>query len=208
LCRASTTGSPSRAMPAEGGAITACFAISKETAGVDSISHAGPYALRLWCVAASPPDAAAPCASSSSSTYAPAVLPPTYALHIALHAPPQTLVARYPSTLTPSSAYLCAQGTGTRARVRRSGPCTSWTRLWMWRWMRGAREGRGGGSAAVVGRTQRSGHISVRVRVRGTRARQVGVGMDARRGAGICARTTVRTTRRRQRISTSSRRGR
>jgi hypothetical protein len=59
-----------------------------------------------------------PCAPSSSpfastsSTAAYAVLPPSYALHAAAPAPPRTLLARYPSTITPTSEYLRAPTNG------------------------------------------------------------------------------------------------
>ncbi|KAJ7824074.1 hypothetical protein B0H14DRAFT_1304189 [Mycena olivaceomarginata] len=43
------------------------------------------------------------CSSSSTTSFTPAVLPPTYALHTALPAAPHTLLGRYPSFITPSS---------------------------------------------------------------------------------------------------------
>ncbi|KAJ7789344.1 hypothetical protein B0H14DRAFT_2397581 [Mycena olivaceomarginata] len=50
--------------------------------------------------------------SSALSATAPhSVLPPTYALHVATPAPPHTLV-RYPSVITPTSAYLRAPTNG------------------------------------------------------------------------------------------------
>ncbi|KAJ7925331.1 hypothetical protein B0H13DRAFT_2314540 [Mycena leptocephala] len=42
----------------------------------------------------------------------PSVLPPSYALHTAAPAPPRTLLARYPSTITPTSEYLRAPTNG------------------------------------------------------------------------------------------------
>ncbi|KAJ6563796.1 hypothetical protein B0H19DRAFT_1209765 [Mycena capillaripes] len=54
----------------------------------------------------------APSSSSSASASAYAVLPPTYALHAAAPAPPRTLLARYPSTITPTGVYLRAPTNG------------------------------------------------------------------------------------------------
>ncbi|KAJ7839726.1 hypothetical protein B0H14DRAFT_2158058, partial [Mycena olivaceomarginata] len=47
---------------------------------------------------------------SAAATYS--AVPPTYALHTALPAPPHTLLARYPALITPTSAYLRAPPNG------------------------------------------------------------------------------------------------
>ncbi|KAJ7886615.1 hypothetical protein B0H14DRAFT_2498515 [Mycena olivaceomarginata] len=50
--------------------------------------------------------------SSHSAAAACSALPPTYALHTALPAPPHTLLARYPALITPTSAYMRAPPNG------------------------------------------------------------------------------------------------
>ncbi|KAJ7857688.1 hypothetical protein B0H14DRAFT_3447810 [Mycena olivaceomarginata] len=54
----------------------------------------------------------APSSLSSASAFAYAALPPTYWLHAAAPAPPRTLLARYPSTITPTGVYLRALTNG------------------------------------------------------------------------------------------------
>ncbi|KAJ7017274.1 hypothetical protein C8F04DRAFT_882139, partial [Mycena alexandri] len=50
--------------------------------------------------------------STTSTTATASFLPPTFALHTASPAAPRTLLARYPSTITPSSVYLAVPTNG------------------------------------------------------------------------------------------------
>ncbi|KAJ7794197.1 hypothetical protein B0H14DRAFT_3557770 [Mycena olivaceomarginata] len=86
-----------------------------------------------------------PCApspfASTSAAAAYTVLPPSYALHATAPAPSQTLLTRYPNTITPKSEYLLPPTNGyahPRIRGRRSGSFILWARRWIWRWMQGA----------------------------------------------------------------------
>ncbi|KAJ6611608.1 hypothetical protein B0H10DRAFT_353326 [Mycena sp. CBHHK59/15] len=77
--------------------------------------HTGTYHLCLQRAAVRASDLLHPCAPSllsSASAFAYAVLPPTYWLHAAAPAPPRTLLARYPSTITPTGVYLRAPTNG------------------------------------------------------------------------------------------------
>ncbi|KAJ7934177.1 hypothetical protein B0H13DRAFT_2305900 [Mycena leptocephala] len=67
----------------------------------DIVSHAATQRNLRGPLPSPHPTLLHPCVSSSSSSHAPALLPPTYTLHTALTVPPQTLLARYPPPSRP-----------------------------------------------------------------------------------------------------------